>query len=162
MITKKEDRNREWRVNMKKFYFSLGTVLNYKEQVLGNLKNEHAQCLQKVSEQERVVENLIADSKKTAAQLEEATLSGKNISFIRHIGMYLGSMEEKIQEESERLLHYRQEESKKRAEMIVAKQEHSSLEKLKEKKWEQYQVEVQKKEEQFIEEFVMNQRMIFR
>ncbi len=147
---------------MKKFSFSLETVLNYKEQALGNLKNEHAQCLQKVRKQEQVIEDLRDSSKKTARELRESTLAGQNINFIRHVGLYLERMEEKIKEESETLLKYRQEESKKRAEMIVAKQEHSSLEKLKEKKLEQYEAQVQKKEEEFIEEFVMNQRLLAR
>jgi len=33
---------------MKKFFFSLDTVLRYKEQILDNLKGEHARILQKI------------------------------------------------------------------------------------------------------------------
>ena len=33
---------------MKKFFFSLNTVLNYKEQVLESLRAEHVRSLQKV------------------------------------------------------------------------------------------------------------------
>ena len=147
---------------MKKFYFSLGTVLSYKEQILDSLKNEHAQLLQKVIHQERLIEELKQRSKEIVAQMNEANATGQNISLIRNISLYLGSLEERIREEKERLILYRQAESKKKSEMILAKQEHASLEKLKEKKWEQYQAQVQKKEEQFIEEFVMNQRTMLK
>ncbi len=38
---------------MKKFNFPLNTVLNYKDQVLDNLKNEHAQIVDQVVRQEK-------------------------------------------------------------------------------------------------------------
>ena len=43
---------------MKKFKFSLDTVLSYKQQVLDALRGEHAECLAKVRAQEELLENL--------------------------------------------------------------------------------------------------------
>ena len=43
---------------MKKFYFALDTVLNYKEQVLENLQAEHAQIIAERVECERGIEAL--------------------------------------------------------------------------------------------------------
>lgn len=147
---------------MKKFYFSLSNVLAYKEQLLDNLKNEHAQLLQKLMEKEKQVECLKEQEKEVGKQIAEMQKTGQTISFLYQMNLYLDSIEKKIDVELERLIAYRKEESKKKAELIVAKQEYSSLEKLMEKKKAQYQAQVQKKEEQLIEEFVMNQRMILK
>ena len=43
---------------MKKFYFALDTVLNYKEQVLEDLQNQHAQIIAERTACERVIEGL--------------------------------------------------------------------------------------------------------
>ena len=43
---------------MKKFKFSLDTVLDYKQQVLDALKGEHAAILAQVREQENALENV--------------------------------------------------------------------------------------------------------
>ena len=43
---------------MKKFRFSLDTVLDYKQQVLDSLRAEHGAILTQVREQERVVDGL--------------------------------------------------------------------------------------------------------
>ncbi len=147
---------------MKKFYFSLSNVLTYKEQLLDNLKNEHAQLLQKLVEKEKQVDRLKEQEKEVGKQIAEMQKTGQTISFLYQMNLYLDSIEKKIDVELERLIAYRKEESKKKAELIVAKQEYSSLEKLMEKKKAQYQAQVQKKEEQLIEEFVMNQRMILK
>lgn len=49
------------------------------------------------------------------------------------------------------------EEEKKRAKVVEAKKESSSLDKLKEKQFEEYNKQVQKENEQMIEEFVSTQ-----
>ena len=54
----------------------------------------------------------------------------------------------------------RQEEEAKRAQVVAAKQDTSSLEKLKEKKLELYNKAVQKSEEAMIDEFVSTTRAI--
>ncbi|MPN20524.1 hypothetical protein SDC9_167903 [bioreactor metagenome] len=59
-----------------------------------------------------------------------------------------------IQREKRHLEVLQKREEEKRAEVVEVKIETSTLEKLKEKKLEQYNKEVQKSEELFIEEFV--------
>ena len=50
----------------------------------------------------------------------------------------------------------------KRSEVVEAKKETSSIDKLKEKKFKEYEKAVQKEEEQFIEEFVATKRAMAR
>ena len=67
-------------------------------------------------------------------------------------------MERAIRYELELLAQYRKEEEEKREEMILARQESMSIEKLREKEHENYNKMVQKSEELLIEEFVSNSR----
>ena len=46
---------------MKKFHFSLETVLDYKQQILASLRAEHGAILAQVREQERPIEELEAE-----------------------------------------------------------------------------------------------------
>jgi flagellar FliJ protein len=71
-------------------------------------------------------------------------------------------LESDIQRETQRLEDLRAKEEKKRAEVVQAKVETSSLDKLKEKKLGDYQKAVQKDEEQKVEEFVSTTRVMAR
>ena len=70
----------------------------------------------------------------------------------------LRALEGEIRRETEVLQRLRQEEQVKRERVVAAKQETSSLEKLREKKLAEYRKDEQKSEEQFIEEFVSSAR----
>ena len=72
----------------------------------------------------------------------------------------LRAQEMEIQRETEKLEKLQQEEEKKRNEVVEAKKETASLEKLREHKLESYNKELQKSEEQRIEEFVVTQRVM--
>ena len=59
---------------MKKFNFPLDTVLNYKDQVLENLKTEHAQILAGIAQQEERIEALMEKSRLAAVKYREDAL----------------------------------------------------------------------------------------
>ncbi len=65
-------------------------------------------------------------------------------------------MEEIIDVEKEHLKDLRRQEDAKKQEVISAKVDTSMFEKLKEKKYQEYQKAVMKADEAFIEEFVSN------
>ena len=80
---------------------------------------------------------------------------------VREIGTYQSYLHNlRVKEKLEREVLERLEERKeqKRKEVVAAKTETSSLELLQDKKKAQYQYQVQKSEELFIEEFVSNLR----
>ena len=68
---------------------------------------------------------------------------------------YLGRKKEQLKE-------LRKKEEDKRNEVVEAKKETSSIDKLKEKKLDAYNKEVQKEDERFIEEFVATKRAMAR
>jgi len=145
---------------MKKFKFPLDTVLNYKQQVLDALRGEHGAILAKVHEQEEILDAVWERYHSCNDEYRERKLTGLTISEATFYQTGLRALEIEIQRETDRLKELKKLEEKKREEMVEAKKETASLEKLREKKLEQYQKAVQKGEEALIEEFVSTTRLI--
>ena len=147
---------------MKKFYFALDTVLRYKEQVLDGLKAEHARALARVRECERAIEELELLHLKCTEEFRQNKQDGITIREIHTYENYLESLGLQIRQKKEQLAQLKKKEEAKRNEVVEAKKETSTIDKLKEKKQEAYNKEVQKEEEQFIEEFVTTKRAMAR
>lgn len=139
---------------MKKFQFSLSTVLSYKEQRLELLQNEHASILARVHEQEDLIQRMENQYKILSQEYREQCSGGISIIEARIKEGEFRALEQDIQREIERLEQLHQQAEKKRAEVVEAKQDATSIEKLKGKKQKAYQKAVEKSEEIFVEEFV--------
>ena len=133
---------------MKKFRFSLDTVLDYKQQVLDSLRAEHGAILTQVREQERVVDGLEEEYRQEDGEFTRRKLEGITI---------LEAMSYE-QTEQRKLDALRIQEEKKRAQVVEARKETATIEKLREHKLEDYRKAEQKAEEQRIEEFVTTAR----
>lgn len=145
---------------MKKFYFALDTVLSYKEQVLEDLQNQHAQIIAERIACERVIEGLEQEQQECMNAMEEKKLTGISINDMQTYDRFLTSLRRKIEQERQRLKEILIREERKREEVVEARKETASITKLKEKKRAQYDKEVQKEEEQFIDEFVSNKSAV--
>ena len=139
---------------MKQFNYRLETVLAYKTQVLDNLKSEHAVIIQKVNRKQEEIQGLNRELVSYESGFDEVKEKGAAIEDYRLFDMCIGRMEEIIDTEKERLKKLRQEEDAKKQEVVEAKVDTSKFEKLKEKKFQEYQKAVMKADELFIEEFV--------
>lgn len=144
---------------MKKFRFSLDTVLAYKQQIQDILQGEHAEILARLRAQESLLEELWQRYRDYGGEYRERCESGLAMTEVLIYQSGLRAMEREIQQETERLEELRAREEKKRGEVVEAKRETSSIEKLKEKKLQDYQKALQKSEEAFIEEFVSTERV---
>ena len=143
---------------MKKFRFSLETVMEYKQQVLDSLQAEHGAILAKVRRQEELIEELEAAYRHLAQEFNRRKLEGISILDAMKYEQYLRSSERKLEETYQHLAKLQKQEEAKRDEVVEAKKETSSIEKLREKKLEGYNKAVQKSEEAMIDEFVMTRR----
>ena len=65
---------------MKKFKFSLDSVLSYKQQVLDSLKGEHAAILAQVREQEDVLEGVWQDYRDCNEEYRQRKLEGITVA----------------------------------------------------------------------------------
>ena len=141
---------------MKRFHYSLETVLNYKTQVLDGLKKEHAVILKSVNDKKEEIRQLNGRLQDYQGSFDETKSAGAPIETYLLYDMCIERMEERIEEEEERLVVLKTKEEKKKNEVIDAKVDTSKFEKLKEKKLQEYQKAVMKADETFVEEFVSN------
>ncbi|WP_295739806.1 flagellar export protein FliJ [uncultured Oscillibacter sp.] len=144
---------------MKKFKFSLDTVLSYKQQVLEALQGEHALALAAVREQETLLEDLWQEYREYNAEYRRRAEEGLVLTEALMYQNGLRAAEQEIQRQTQRLEELRAEEEKKRERVVEAKKDTSSIEKLKEKKLDAYHKAEAKSEEAFIEEFVSTMRI---
>ncbi len=145
---------------MKKFRFSLETVLEYKQQVLDSLQAEHGAILAQVRQQEELIEELEAEYRHMSGEFNRRKLEGLSILDAIKYEQVLRAMEREIEEARERLRELQKQAEKKREQVVEAKKETSSIEKLREKKLENYNKTVQKGEEALIDEFVTTKRIM--
>lgn len=143
---------------MKKFSFSLETVLDYKNQALDALRMEHGAILAQIRAQEKVIEDLEAEHRQSDADFTQRKMEGINVLDAMSYEAYLRSLERKLQEEYRKLERLRKREEDKRAQVVEARKETATIEKLKEHKLEDYRKAEQKDEEKRIEEFVTTTR----
>ena len=123
---------------MKKFKFSLDTVLSYKQQVLEALQGEHALALAAVREQETLLENLWGQYRDYNAEYRRRAEEGLPLTEALMYQNGLRAAEQEIQRETQHLEELRAEEEKRREKVIEAKKDTSSIEKLREKKLDAY------------------------
>ncbi len=145
---------------MKKFRFSLETVLDYKQEVLSALQAEHAAILARVHAQEDLLEELENYYRELDVEFTERKLEGITILDAMQYEQYLRATERQIEEAVEILKQLQAEAEAKRLEVVEAKKDTSSIEKLREKKLDSYNKAVQKSEELIIEEFVTTTRVM--
>ena len=143
---------------MKKFRFSLETVLDYKQQALEALMAEHGAILAQVRDQEAVVGGLEQEHLQVDEEFSGRKLEGLSILDALNYEQYLRALEREIMEERRKLELLRRKEEAKRNQVVEARKETATIEKLKEHKLEDYRKAEQKEEEQRIEEFVSTTR----
>ena len=141
---------------MKKFQFSLDSVLSYKQQVLDALKGEHAEIIAQVRAQEDVLEAAWQEYRDCNTEYSQRKAEGMTITDALVYQNGLRVLERNIQRETDKLEELRKKAEKKRQEVVDAKVDTSSIEKLREHKLEDYNKAVRKDEEKLIDEFVMS------
>ena len=141
---------------MKKFAFALDKVLSYKRQYEDSIRNEHAAIMHEIRIQEEAFRQLSDKDVEIRLQMkqEQEQEMGCQILRIHTYENYLEYLKGEMFRVTQRLKALKVKEEKKRKELIAAKTDTTSLDKLKEKKIQEYNKEVQKEQEQLVEEFV--------
>ncbi len=143
---------------MKKFKFQLDTVLRYKGQVLDTRLQEHGQVLAQVHRQEDVLEEARENLHGYLEEYREKQAMGMTVLDAMKYQMGIEVLERDVQREEEKLQRLRQLEEEKRARVVEAKQETSTLERLREIKQGEYNSALQKEEEKLIDDLVSARR----
>ena len=119
---------------MKRFKYSLDTVLDYKTQVLDELRSEHAVIARNVMTKQEQIVRLKEKLNGFQEGFDQTKYTGASIENFRLYDMCIGS---------------------KKKEVISAKVDTSKFEKLKDKRMQAYQRAEMKEEEGFVEEFII-------
>ena len=138
---------------MKKFKYSLETVYQFKLQVLDKVKEEYAIKQQEVLNQQSLINRLQEELFHYEEEFERVKQEGASIETIMMYVNGIERMEKRIGKEKDELIRRTVIAEEKKREVIKANVDTNAFEKLKEKKLEEYRVQGQKAEEQFIEEF---------
>ena len=141
---------------MKKFSFSLDTVLDYKGQVLESKQNEHGKAMAAQNEQEKIIIKLKSKYHTYKEELNEKRKQGLTVIEAISYESYMNHLDSMIRIENEKLEDLKEYQEQKRGEVVEAKKETATIEKLKDKKRLEYDKMLLKKDELFIEEFVSN------
>lgn len=143
---------------MKKFKFQLDTVLRYKGQVLDTRLAEHGAVLAQVHRQEEVREAAEKNLLDCEAEYREKQATGMTVVEAMKYQTGIEVLEKALEREEEKLKRLQQLEEEKRARVVEAKQETSTLERLKEIKREEYDHALSKEEEKLIDDLVSARR----
>jgi flagellar FliJ protein len=122
--------------------------------VLDALQGEHAPLLARVRDQEEVVKSLEQKYQSYNEEYREKKRIGMTVVDAIGYEQGLRTLETQIQRETEKLEARKAAAEKKRKEVVAARQDSASIEKLKEKRLSDYQKQAQKDDEKSIDEFV--------
>lgn len=145
---------------MKQFQFRLDTVLNYKQQILETRLIEHGAAVNLVKRQEEVLAQTrrrLTDCEKEYGRQKAGGLSVAEAMKYQN-GVQV--LERSVLREAEILAKLRRAEEEKRLRVVEAKKETSSLEKLREKREEEYIDAVRKAEEKLIDDLTIARRTV--
>ena len=139
---------------MKKFRFPLDIVLEYRRQVQDSLQVELGTAAAEVRRQEQVLENARLRYADINREYREKAALGLSIAEMRGYETGLKVQQGVIARELAQLETLRRRMEAKRQELVSAKLDVSSVEKLREKKLQTYVKDAEKSEEQFIDDLV--------
>lgn len=143
---------------MKKFRFGLDSVLDYRRQVLDGCQGEYAQALDQVRQQEARKAETEDRYHRLNQEFRDTAAAGITAADALTYEGGLRLLEREIAQEDKLLEDYRRAAEEKREQMMRAHIDKAVLERLREKKWQDYNKEVQKSDELFIDELVSARR----
>ena len=142
---------------MAKFKFSLKSVEKYRNIILDEAKGRYAKAVADSEKQLERIDNLKHELSIQNEELNLRNSQGISILELQGYKTYMKILENNIKDEEYKLKTLRKIEQKRRFEMIAAKTDAMSIEKLKEKRWEEYLKEEEKRQQESTLEFVSNQ-----
>ena len=137
---------------MKKFQFGLDRVLDYRQRILEGRQNEYATATRRVQEQQARLDAVQERYQSLNNRFREEAAAGITIADAMSYENGLRVLEREIARETQTLQRLEQEAKEMRQRMLQAYMDATVLERLKEKQRNAYEKEVQKRDEQFIEE----------
>ena len=141
---------------MKKFQYNLQSVLEYKQRILDDLKEQYAVRMKFVEEKKLEIQNLRAKADALTVEFDEVKKTGAAIEKFLMYSSMIDNLDKQVEIEKEALKILQANADKKKDEVVAANIDVNKFVKLKEKKQMIYKAQEQKDQEAFIDEFVSN------
>ncbi|HOV27377.1 MAG TPA: flagellar export protein FliJ [Pseudobacteroides sp.] len=139
---------------MVKFKFRLQPLLNIKKQLEDSAKNELGKAVQKLEQEKEKGRVLLRHREKYINSLREKTSSVARVEELRNYTMYISSLAKKVEDQNKNIKEANDVVDKYREELIKIVKERKMLEKLREKKLNEYLIEMSKDEQKRMDEIV--------
>ncbi len=136
------------------FVFKMQTLLNVKKQFEDNLKNELGKAIQKLEYEKAALLRYEKEMEDIIEEQNREVFSSIPVKKLREYSAYISMMKEKIETQKENVKFQQQNVDNYREQLIKAMQEKEILEKLKEKKYEQFLKQQLKNEQKINDEIV--------
>ncbi|MCX7746998.1 MAG: flagellar export protein FliJ [Clostridia bacterium] len=137
-----------------KFKFKLQPLLNVKIQIEDSLKNEFGKAMLKLEQEKERLSLLEYERKELIGTFNERSAQGVMVKELREYTAYISHMKEKMDLQKENINAAQRNVDKCREELIKASREREIIEKLKEKKYQEYLKEILKEEQKTNDEVV--------
>lgn len=137
---------------MQRFNFRLESVLKLKTQIEDNAKNNLAQATQALERQKKYLNELESIKEETINSLNSQVDKGIPVYKVKDYNSFFALMKNKISNQKENVNNAQNDVDINREALIKAMQERKVLERLKEKKYEEFLKEQYKTEQLLIDE----------
>lgn len=131
------------------YNFKLEKVLNYKENVESIKKGEYGVTSNKL---EKAKSKLMKYRDNKSSLIDQKNVMNTNIGNLKIYGEYIKSINDDIKKQEELVSEINRELKIRQEELMIAMQEKKTLEKLKEKDYDEFVKEANKDEEKLIDE----------
>ncbi|KNY28380.1 flagellar export protein FliJ [Pseudobacteroides cellulosolvens] len=139
---------------MAKFKFRLQPLLNIKIQLEDSAKNELGKAVQKLEEEKEIAKSLLRHREKYINEFQEKTSKMVRIDELRSYTMYISRLAKNIDDQNKNIKDASDNVDKYREELIKIVKERKILETLREKKYNEYLIEMSKDEQKRMDEIV--------
>ncbi|MGE5552342.1 MAG: flagellar export protein FliJ [Betaproteobacteria bacterium] len=137
---------------MKKFSFSLQAVLDLKRHREEALLEELAKRTRAVAAAEERLQELRRERRRAERELRQLLRGRLEVGQVRVAQDYLLGLDGRIEGQSQEVHRRREEVEACRGQVVAARQERKTFEKLRERQWEAYQKEYHRQEQSFLDE----------
>ncbi|MDI6870350.1 MAG: flagellar export protein FliJ [Bacillota bacterium] len=137
---------------MKRFVFSLQTVLELKRRREEALLEELAKRTRAAAAAEERLKELRAERRRAQGELRQLLRGRLEVERVRSAQDYLAGLDERIERQRVEVRRRNEEVKACRQQVVAASQERKAFEKLRERQWEAYQKEYQRQEQVFLDE----------
>lgn len=139
---------------MAKFIFKLQSILNLRQQMEDSAKNELAKARKKLEREKRILKGLEDNEYNSMKEIANRSVRGIRVDEIKKMNLYLSSLRIQIGIQKENVNCARGNVDKVREELVKRVQEREMLDKLKERKYEEYFIELSRQEQKLNDEIV--------